>query len=110
MQVLRSHRQSVKCMARLVQNRFHVPLNANCVHEDEGQTRLGQRGLVTAGRLSFPVREIEQAKVLHLLKTLCQLAIQRIKDLLRARDHLLDSFKRAQRSAVQRIDCQVSRS
>jgi hypothetical protein len=50
---------------------------------------------ITAGRLSFPVGEIEEVKVLHLLKTLRQFAIQRIKDLLRARHHLLDSFKRA---------------
>jgi len=60
---------AVKRVARLVQNRLHVALQANRVHENERQARFGQRGLIPARCLAFAIVEVEQAQVLHLPET-----------------------------------------
>ena len=83
-QILVARGQRVKGMAGFVQDGFHVPLQADGIHEDERHPRLGERGLVAARRFALAVGQVEQPQVLHPLKTGCQLTVEMLENLLRA--------------------------
>ena len=109
-QILVARRQRVKGVAGLVQDRLHVALQADGVHENERQPRLGQRGLIAARRLAFAIVEVEQMQVLHLLETAGQFAVEPVENFLRARNHFVHLRERFQRRAVQRVHRQVPRT
>ena len=109
-QVLPLGGQGVEGMASLVQDGFHVALHPHRVHENEWQPRFVQCRLIAAGRFSFSVGQIEEAQVLHRLKTFGQSGIQQIEDALCFSHHLFHPLERAQRRLIQWIDCQVPRA
>ncbi len=55
--------QRVKGVAGFVQDRLHVALHADGVHENERQTRFGQGGLIAAGRFAFAIVQIQQLQI-----------------------------------------------
>ena len=83
-QILVAGRQRMKGVAGLVQNRLHVALQPDGVHENERQPRLVERVLITARRLAFAIVEIEQMQLLHFLETAAEFAVQPVEDFLRA--------------------------
>ena len=109
-QILVARRQRVKGVAGLVQNRLHVALQADGVHENERQPRLGERVLIAARRLALAIVEVEQLQILHLLETAGEFAVQPVENLLRARNHFADSRERFQRRTVQRVNGQIPRT
>ena len=90
-----------------MQYRLHVPLQSNRIHENERQPRFRQRGLIAARRLALAIVQIEQFQIVHLLEAPRQFPVERIKNLLRARDHFADLRERFQRRTVQRVNRQV---
>src|SRR5437660_449585 len=96
-------------MARLMKDGLDVTLESNGVHEDEGQSRFGQRRLIAAGSFAFVIGEIEETQVSHSLKAFGQVTIQMIENLLGPRDHLIDFLEWTKRRPVERIDRQIPR-
>ena len=57
--------QGVEGVAGLVQDRLHVALKADGVHEDKGQAGFRKGGLVAARGFAFAVFQIEQSLLAH---------------------------------------------
>src|SRR5437773_696902 len=100
----------MKCVPALMQQRLDIALLADRIHENERPPGLVERGLIAAGCLAFPVVEVKQPFVAHHLELGAEPGINTIKNLLRARDELLDLLERAQRWPVQWIDGQIPRA
>jgi len=64
-QILVARGERVKGVAGLVQDGFHVALDADRIHKDEGRAGLGEGGLIAAGGFPFTIGKVEQAELLH---------------------------------------------
>ena len=102
--------QRVEGVAGLVEHRLHIALQAHGVHENEGQPRLGERGLITARSLALAVVEVEQMPLLHGAESIRQPAVNAVKDALRALDHLADAIEGLERRTIERVHRQVPRA
>ena len=80
-------------MPGLVQQCFHITLQAHGIHENKRQTRFRKAALISAGRLTFAIGQIKQTLVPHSLKTRCKFIIYTIKNTLGLGDHILDFTK-----------------
>ena len=97
-------------MAGFVQQRAHVLIEADCIHEDQRHLPEGEGLAVAAGGLALAVVQIEQTQVLHLLESRRQSVVQLAENALRAADHLSHVRERLQRTTIQRIDVHVPRT
>lgn len=92
--------QRVKRVSRLVQDRLDVPLLAHGIHENEGQSRLGQRTLIPARRLPLAIVQIEEPQLVHLPELPRQLRIQLLENLLGRRHQPVDFVEGTQRRSL----------
>ncbi len=67
--------ENMKTMPRFVEQRPHVLVDADRVHEDQRQLADGKRVAVTARCLAFAVVEIEQAGIRHLLEIAAEVGL-----------------------------------
>ena len=109
-QFLIARGQRVKGVTGFMQNRFHIALHADGVHEDERQARFRERGLIATRRFAFAIVEVEQAQVAHGLKAIRQLLVELIEYLLGVANHFFHLLERLQRRTAQRVHRQIPRT
>ena len=80
--------ENMKAMSRLVEQRPHVLVDADCVHEDKRHLAHRQRVAVTAGCLAFAVVKVEQLRVGHFLEVGVEVRLDVLEDLARAGDEI----------------------
>ena len=102
-------RQGVESMTSLVQQCFHITLQAHSIHENKRQTRFRKAALIPAGRLAFAVGQIEQTLIPHGLKTRGKFIIYMVKNTLSLGDHILDLTKWLERLQPIRIHRSIPR-
>ena len=72
----------MKGMTGFMQDGLDIALHADCVHENERQPRLRERGLITTRRFAFAVGQVKQAQIVHPLETAGQVRIEPRENLL----------------------------
>ena len=102
-------RPGVEGVAALVQQRAHVRLGPDRVHEDERQAAFRKRGLVTARGLALATAEIEHFALPQRVEYLAQFRRDLVENPAATARQLLIRLKRSERRPALRIDGQVPR-
>src|SRR5713226_6435408 len=91
-------------MAGLVQQRAQVAVDADRVHEDQGQLPEWQRGAVTTGRLALAVVQVEEAGIIHGLVVAAEVGVDVGENRRRRIDQASDVVERLERGTARWID------
>src|SRR5260370_21028188 len=83
-------------VTRLVEQRPHVLVHVDRVHEDQRHLAYWQRVAVTSGRFSLPVVEVQQARLRHAFEVAAEATLDMAEDFACAGDELADRLVRLQ--------------
>src|SRR5260370_17821603 len=75
-------------VTRLVEQRPHVLVHVDRVHEDQRHLAYWQRVAVTSGRVSLPVVEVQQARLRHAFEVAAEVTLNMAEDFAGAGDEL----------------------
>src|SRR5215472_8241076 len=102
--------ETMEGVTGFVQERFHVPVDARGVHEDERPPAIWQESAVAAGLLPLAAVEIEQMFVRHHAEVATEYGIEPVEDRAPARDQCGDIIERLQRRSSFRVHRGIPRT